>query len=499
MIFEILKPTALWQRLLNSNNLSGRLAKGTIWIGLGNGLEQVTRLLRNIILTRIMAPEAFGLMAIVLAVNAAFESFTQVGIKEAVVHNPSGDQKEFLNGAWWLSFFRVISLYAVVFLASPWVARFYEKPELTNLMRIAFLSLLFNGFMSAQAYIAVKQMKFLKWTIIFHGGGVLGVLSAVVLGFYLQNVWALIIGFTLEGLSRCALSFFICPFLPRWRFNRTYLNSLFKYARGMIGLPILTFIFMRTDVFVIGRFFSFDNLGLYTMASAMAWLPFSFITRLIGQVMMPAFAERQSDKKLIKNWTVNSTSLIALISVPALAFLFTNGREVLFIIYGEPYSVMALPFVIVFSTALLRTCSVPIAAVYLALGMPEMHRLFTAIRAVLIVILIYPAIIWKGLEGAALAGLTSMIVSYGFQVMKLRQIISIEIVSYLKIFLTALLVSLPVPIVYFAAERFCPQNGYLAILPGAVGCIFSYLMVFKTVMNRIQYLRPAAKKLSEDK
>lgn len=488
----IAKLKARIRSLGHSQSLKARVAKGTIWVGGGNALEQIARLARNMILTRILAPEAFGMMAIVMAVNAAFESFTQIGIKEAVVQNPDGDQTEFLNGAWWLSFFRSVSLYIVVFLVSPLAARFYGQPELTNLMRIAFLSLLFNGLMSANAYLAVKEMKFLKWAFIFHGGGILGVATAVGLGFYLQNVWALIIGFTVEGLARCALSFTICPYMPRWQFDRAYLSSLFKYARGMLGLPILTFIFMRTDVFVIGRLFSFDNLGFYAMASAMAWLPFNFMTMLIGQIMMPAFAERQSDTQLISRWTANATLMIALIGFPGLAFIALNGGAFLAMIYGEPYSAVAFPFTIIFTTALLRTCSVPIASVYLALGLPQMHRLFTGIRAVLIVILIYPAIRWQGLEGAAMAGLTAMIASYGFQLAKLRQVIHLAILPYLNTFLRAILAALPVPIIHFASSWLGTPGGYWSMLPGAVGCIVSYLMIFIAFRGRIQNLRPAA-------
>lgn len=475
----------------NSRSLKARVAKGTIWIGGGNALEQIARLARNMILTRLLAPEAFGMMAIVMAVNAAFESFTQIGIKEAVVQNPDGDKTAFLNGAWWLSFFRAVSLYIVVFLVSPLAARFYEQPELTNLMRVAFLSLLFNGLMSANAYLAVKRMKFFNWAFIFHGGGILGVATAVGLGFYLQSVWALIIGFTVEGLARCLLSFAVCPYLPRWRFERTYLSSLFKYARGMLGLPILTFIFMRTDVFVIGRFFSFDNLGYYSMAYAMAWLPFNFITMLIGQIMMPAFAERQADKPFVSRWTVHATLLVALLGFPALAFMAINGGAFLAIIYGEPYGSVAVPFAIIFATALLRTCSVPIASVYLALGLPQMHRLFTGIRAGLMVLFIYPAIRWLGLEGAALAGLAAMIASYGFQVAKLRQVIPLPMGPYLNTFLTALLVALPVPTVHFAAAWYGLPGGYWSMLPAAVGCLVSYTMVIFTFKNRIQALRPA--------
>ena len=433
-------------------------------------------------------------MAIILAVNTAFESFTQVGIKEAVVQNPQGHEREFLNGAWWLSCFRSVGLYALVFLVAPWIATFYEKPELGSLLRVAFLSLFFNGLMSAGAYVAVKKMKFLQWAILFHGGGIIGVLTSVVLGFHLVNVWALVIGFTVEGISRCLLSFIVCPFLPTWRFRKDHLASLLKYARGMLGLPILTFIFMRTDIFVIGKFFAFESLGLYAMARLLANIPFGFITMLIGQVMMPAFSERQSDLELINRWTNNTTSIVAFIGFPALALLALHGGDILALFYGRSYSAVGVPFAIIFSTALLRTCGVPMVAVYLALGKPGLHRLFTAIRAALILALIYPAIKWLGLEGAALAGLVAMAISYIFQALRLRRVTGLEMKRYFVIFIKAVLFATPVFLFWAVFHWFLPLKGYWAILPSLFGCLTAYIFGLIELRGILRSKPPALSK-----
>jgi hypothetical protein len=106
---------------------------------------------------------------------------------------------------------------------------------------LAFLAILFNGALSARAYIALKKMEFNKWVIIFHGGGIVGILTSVILSFILQGVLALVAGFVVEAAVRCILSFIICPFIPRFKFAEEHLITLFAYARGMFGLPILYF------------------------------------------------------------------------------------------------------------------------------------------------------------------------------------------------------------------------------------------------------------------
>ena len=76
------------------------------------------------------------------------------------------------------------------------------------------LAIILNGSMSPQSYVAMKKMDFKRWTIIFNGGGAIGVTTTIVLGIFMQNVWALIIGFTVEALFRLILSFVFCPFRP---------------------------------------------------------------------------------------------------------------------------------------------------------------------------------------------------------------------------------------------------------------------------------------------
>ena len=108
--------------LASGNSLKARAMKGSFWLGLGSGSEQGLRFLRNIILVRILAPEAFGLMAIVLAVNAAFESFTQIGIKDAIVQNPRGEDDTYLNIAWFMAFGRLILLFITGTFVLPGLA-----------------------------------------------------------------------------------------------------------------------------------------------------------------------------------------------------------------------------------------------------------------------------------------------------------------------------------------------------------------------------------------
>src|SRR4030042_3650986 len=104
-------------------------------LAVGTVVERGLRFVRYVILTRILAPDQFGLMAIVMVAASAFDALTEVGIKQSVIQNKRGADPEYLNVAWWFQAVRGLGLFSVAFLAAPWISSFYERPELSRLLR----------------------------------------------------------------------------------------------------------------------------------------------------------------------------------------------------------------------------------------------------------------------------------------------------------------------------------------------------------------------------
>jgi len=462
------------RKIFTNTSLKSRVLKGSFWLGLGGSFEYGLRFLRNIILARILAPDDFGLMAIILAVNAALESFTQIGIKEAIIQSPDGEEDSYLNGAWWLSFVRAIGLFAIAMLSVPFIASFYNVPQNTIMFRISFFTILFNGALSSRAYIAQKKMDYKPWVIISSGGGTIGILAAIGLSLWLNSVWALVIGYVLEAAAKCIISFIVCPFFPRLQFRKEHSHALITFSRGMFGLPILFFVFTQADIFVVGKLLSKKELGLYSMALSLAQLPMFLVSTIINPILMPMFSEKQNDKEWINQALIKSTRAIALIGTPIAVLIAFYGHDLLSISYGVQYSSVAIPFAVLFATNLIRTYSTPIANVYLAVGRPELHRLFTGIRAVLMVIFIYPAIKLFGLTGAAAAGFIALITSYCFQVWQIRGLTKLELRQYGGIFLQALGISLPVLLVWYYTYNLFSSRPLINILQGIIGSLLVY-------------------------
>lgn len=467
---------SLLKRWREDKGLLFRTARGSLWLGMGSGVEQAMRFVRNMILARLLLPETFGIIAIVLAVNTLFDSLTQVGIREAVVQNPEGGESTFLNGAWWFSAGRGALLYALAFIAAPFISGFYDNVQLTPMLRLAFLSLLFRGMMSANSFILVKKMEFRKWILIEQLGGVIGVMVSVALSYILKNAWGLVIGFTAESLAQLILSYVVSPYLPRLRFAKEHLTPLFSYARGMLGIPIFTFIYLRADIFVLGKMISPAELGLYSMAITLARFPSLIMDKMVSPLLMPSFSEIQKDHPRVNRALIRVTKILAFLFVPLAVFAAIYGRQTLAVIYTREYARVAIPFAILIIADILKDLNTPFTAIYLALGKPIYLRYFTIMRAVLLGLLLYPAIYFFSTTGAACAVLLAMIVSLLFQAWQMRGFIGLSGLRYWSSFLSPLGISISI-VVFWGASRLLGSRSDMGdLLIGLAGLAAAYAL-----------------------
>lgn len=463
--------------LFSGKSLKAKAFRGGAWLGSASVAEQAARFVRNLILVRLLAPAAFGTVAIVMSTGLVLQAFTEVGVREALVQNPGGAEPKFVNATWWMMFGRALFLCSTLFLMAPWVASFYRNPELTPLLRVAVSGLLLEGAMSARAYVAIKDMKFSRWALISNGGGILGIVITLGLSIFIRDVWALVVGITSESAARCILSYVICPWLPSLRVDKESLRKLFNYSKGVLGLPFLTLIFMRTDVFVLGKLLSPAQLGLYTMGIAIAQVPIIFVSNLLYQVSLAALSQIQQDKARTNRVVLKVTSMVGTLGMPALAFVYFCGGSMLTLAYGYPYAVSARPLFLAACAGLISLANTQITGVFYAAGVPGLHRRCVAAMAVLVLILMYPLSKWLGPVGAQFAVLISIGAGFSLQLTRMRYFTGLRISEYGRILARGAGLSASVVIVCLAG-RFVvlPTRPLLNIGVGAAGCLLAYAL-----------------------
>lgn len=429
---------------MKGTDIKAKSARAVVALGIGTFAGRSMRFVRSMILARILAPDQIGTMAIIMSFSMAFDALTEVGVKQSIIQNKQGADTRYLNVAWWMQVTRALCLYGIAVLSAPWISSFYDKPDLLPMLRVAFLAIALRGFVSPRTHVLEKEYKFGKAVCLIQGSAVLGAIISVMLALVIRNVWALVIGFVIEVAILCVLSFIVVPFLPRFEIDKSSLRELMIFARRMFGLPVLTMLSFQAPNMVLGKVISTDQLGLYSYAALLTFIPGELFTRIISPVLLPAFSEKQDNKQALCRGLIQTTQWTAIFTIPLVSFIVCCAEELLLLAYGPQYVVMVVPLSVLSLNMIARSEAMIYSGVYLGIGKPHLQRRFAIIRALIIIGFIYPAAARFGPLGAVAVIVFSNYSVLLMQISTARKVINLNIYRYMNSYVYGLLMAIPI-------------------------------------------------------
>lgn len=427
--------------------LRRRVAQSGAILTAAVGFERAMRLVRSIALAKLIAPADMGLVTLCAVVLTVFETAGEAGIRMSVIQNKQGDRPEFLNAAWWFQSLRGLGLTVLgVILAGLISTGILHKPELTPLLRAAFLAVVFNAMVSPASFLLERHLRFGWYVILNQGTMLIGTFLTIGLAFWMRNAWPLIIGIAAEGAIKLILSFIICPFLPRFQIDRNALGELFRFARGLMGMPLLTLAAMYADVLVLGRMLSSAEVGYYGMAALLARMPRDIAMQVAGKLLLPAFAARQEHSESLGRGLMMASRWMTLAAGPLAVFFAVWAGPILILASRPEYVQAAGAFAVLAGAVFLRVHGVILWNYYIATAQLKQNRVFTLVRVAVLAVLIYPLIQRYGMSGAAWAVLAGEAVGFVMQVFRLNLRIHSAASEYLKSLLPGAILSVVVGI-----------------------------------------------------
>lgn len=300
---------------------------------------QGIRLLSNLLLTRILFPEAFGMMALVAVVLTGLAMLSDVGLGPAIMGSPRGDDPAFLDTAWTIQIARGAVLWLAAVLAAPAVAAFYGEPELRAFLPVAALGLLLAGFNPTRLETQNRHLRAGLVTLVEIAAQVAGILVAVILAFLARSVWALVVSGVLTTAIRLLLLHLCLPgHRNAFRWERAAASELIHFGKWIFLATLCGFAVWQADKVVLGRFLSLGDFGLYNIASFLASFPALLAGMVVGRVLIPVFRDSPpllSPENAARVRRLRGGALLALLAMTlALALL---GPALVALMYDERY------------------------------------------------------------------------------------------------------------------------------------------------------------------
>lgn len=272
--------------------LATRVLRSSAINAAGFAAFQFLRLLSNLILTRLLFPEAFGLMALISVVMVGLSMFSDVGTSPAIMQSKRGDDPDFLNTAWTIQILRGIGLWLVACLLAYPLAQIYQEPMLAQLLPYAAFSLVLTGCNPTKLETANRHMRAGRVTMIEICVQVLGLLIAITGAWLLQSVWALVI----SGICAAAIHLILLHiWLPgprnhlRWEVSAA--RELVHFGKWIILSTICGFFVAQGDKLLIGKYLPLDQFGVYNIGYFLASFPLLLGGMVTYKVLIPIYRD----------------------------------------------------------------------------------------------------------------------------------------------------------------------------------------------------------------
>lgn len=439
---------------MSGSGLKARAARSTMLTIFSFGGENALRLGGNLILTRLLFPEAFGLMALIHVVMTGLLMFSDLGLRAAIIQNERSFEPSFLNTAWTIQIVRGTILWLATWLLAAPVAGFYDEPDLAAMLPVAGLTAVIAGFESTRLATASRDLTLGRLTALALGSQAVGLGITIALTFWYQSVWALVFGGLIAPFVKTLLSHIVLPGnKDRIELEMSAAGQLIRFGRYILVSTFAGFLLLDSDRAILGKFVSLGDLALYNIALFMATVPILLITRVSSEILFPVLSRSPAGKmgETVAQITRERTLMNVLTVLLSTVFVFI-GDHLIVLLYDPRYEAAGYLLVLIALAQFPLIIEVSYGPMPLAAGHSGRFAVYVTTNALIRVLLLYLGARYFGIIGVVFAPTAGFLITYPFLLVFLRRYhhmnVRADIISALFMLAMAALA------IWFKAETF---------------------------------------------
>ncbi|NLI71641.1 MAG: lipopolysaccharide biosynthesis protein [Bacteroidales bacterium] len=317
-----------------------------IWKLLERGGNQAIQLVIQIVLARLLVPEDFGTIAIVMAFVHLATVFVQSGLNTALIQKKDADRLDF-SSVFFLSLFLALVLYIIIFFLAPFIASFYSNQDLIIILRVLALMLFPGAFNSIQnAYISKNMMfrkNFYSSLIAILISGTIG----IALAYSGLGVWALVVQQLLNQTVITIVLWFTVKWRPIFKFSFERIRILFAFGSRLLLSNIINTLYLEIRTLYIGRYYPPSSLGFYNRGELIPKVIVSNVDGSVQAVMLPTIASIQDNIYRVKQVVRRSITSSSYLIFPLMLGLAAVAEPLVIVLLTEKW-LPAVPFLRIF-------------------------------------------------------------------------------------------------------------------------------------------------------
>ena len=403
-------------------SLRRQVGLGLFWVAIATiGIKGLS-LLRKLLLARLLVPNDLGLVAYASLALGVLELFKELGFGSALIYRRE-NVEEAANTTFVAVIASSIVLYILAWLLSPLIGDFFRNQALVPVLRVLALTLVISAIGQVPLTLMARDMGFKRRAIPQMIAVLIGSIVSVLLALLGYGVWSIVHGQIIISLATTGLVWFFCPWRPTWRFDRGVAKELWSYGKHIIGSQVMVFFVTNIDDAFVGRLLGDAALGYYNLAYELSNLPATHLSRIVGQVMFPAFSVVQGNPAKQREVFFKSLKFVSLVAFPVAIITLFYARHFIVFAYGNKWYPAAVPLQYLTLYGLARAIAVNMGNVFKAGGRPKWLFYIGSWRLVMMATLLYPAIRYGGVTGVAQLSVAVAVVDFALSLYLTNRII----------------------------------------------------------------------------
>lgn len=324
------------------NSLKDKTLHGVGWSFADNLVNQGVTFLIGLVLARLLSPEEYGLISIIVIFISVFNTIVDSGFSNALIRKVDVTDIDY-STVFWTNILVSIVLFFALFFSAPAIARFFSQPQLLPLTKVMSCVIIINALAIIQRTILIKNLDFKTQTKVSVISSLISGGLGIVMALFGFGVWSLVAQQISRQLLNSLFLWVFTKWVPHLAFSVQSFKVLFGFSWKLLVSGLIDTIWKEIYQVVIGKFYSPAILGQYTRAQQFGSIFSSNLTSVVQRVSYPVLSEIQDDKERLKNAYRKVIKVTMLVTFCCMLGLAAIAKPMIVTLIGEQW-LPAVPF-----------------------------------------------------------------------------------------------------------------------------------------------------------
>ena len=321
---------------MKTDDLKRATISGTKWNLGKQACFQLITFVLGVVLSRLLAPEEFGLLAMVMIFSRFGNLFSGSGLSRSLIHKQNISLTD-LSTVFWSNFVIGCLLTGLLAALAPSIASFYGQPQLAALVLVIALNFILNSLCTIPRTLFEKELRFRSLFFVDATATSLSGLIAVGMALNGFGVWSLVGQLMFRSFFVVVLLWSFNPWRPKLIFEKAAFQGAAAYGLPLMGTNSLNYWVRNADKLLIGKFLGDQALGYYNKPYSLMLFPLANITQVIAKVLFPSLAKIKDDKQLVKKGYLRVVRMVSLLAFPTSIGAFVMAEPIILGLYGPQW------------------------------------------------------------------------------------------------------------------------------------------------------------------